>query len=222
MRLPDVVMPWFPRFARLLIGSLVPLLLVAAGCGPSGSKTEAKVPVAGVGDVDTRDGRVWVKGTNVPYSGQLRETYTNGVVKAEATIRDGRMEGLMRGYYDSGRLQVEETFVAGVSDGVRRKWYPDGTPKSKEEISRGQLHGAYERYHANGQLAERATYREGQPDGVAESWDEAGRAVARVRFEAGRVVEQKFLAGADRVPAVGEESATLGATGVVAAGEAGR
>jgi len=188
----------FLPMLRPLFGLSAILWLLAAGCGrPSAPAPEARaIPVVGVTEVETREGRVWLKGTNVLFTGVMRETYTNGTVKAEATVRDGRLEGPTRGFYASGRLQVEEHFVGGVSDGVRRRFHEDGTPKSAEEISQGRLHGKSERFHPNGKLAERGTYREGQPDGLAESWDAAGQPVARVRFEQGKVVEQTFLNGA--------------------------
>ncbi len=174
------------------------LLLAAGGLGsgcdrPKPTSELSPPPVALLSELEKREGRLWAKGAATPFTGQLRENYPDGAVKAMASLRDGQIHGGVTGYFASGRAQIEEQFVSGVSEGTRRRFYEDGTLRSTEQIVAGKLHGPAEQYHTNGVLAERSIYRTGQPHGLAESWDVQGRPMARVVFEEGRVVEQTFL-----------------------------
>ncbi len=178
---------------RFLAGCLA--LLFLGGCGREEPPVAEVVPVLTAAEVEQHDGRLCEKRTKIPFTGEVREFYPDGILKAKASVREGRMNGPTRGYYPSGKLHTEETFVDGVSDGLRRRFHEDGAVKAVEEIQLGRLHGRYERYHTNGVLAERATYRGGEPDGLAESWDAVGQPVARVRFDSGRMIEQVFLSG---------------------------
>lgn len=194
------------------IGAL-PILLVVAAVAGCERREAAQVPerprVAERAALDSREGRFFLKNTTNPFTGVLRETYTNGVVSTEAQVREGLLDGLTRGFYPSGVLQVEETFVAGVSHGTRRRFYDDGNPKAIEEIRDGRLHGRYERFHPGGSVAERGGFLGGKPDGLAESWDAQGKPVARVLFQEGKAVEQEFFQVPERRPVV---SANAGAT----------
>lgn len=193
MRSPMI---WMRRLGKVCAAGL--LAWMVSGCGRDGSPKEPEaaapaVAVATPSQVENRDGVLRLKGSAEPFSGLLREWYTNGTLKAEAPVRQGRLHGATRGFHPNGAPQVEETFVEGVSHGLRLRFFEDGSPMSREEIREGRLHGASERFHRNGQRAERGAYVRGEPDGLAESWDATGKPVARVRFEAGKVVEQVFL-----------------------------
>ncbi len=180
------------------------LMLVISGCDRAETPVAAGRPpvvVVGVTNVESRAGVLHLKGRAEPFTGLLREWHTNGLVKAEASFRDGRLDGPTRGFHPNGSPQVEESFTAGVADGVRRRFYENGSLMSREEILDGRLHGRYERFHPNGQPAEKGAYVRGEPEGTAESWDASGQPMARVRFESGKVVEQVFLSAAPRGPA---------------------
>jgi antitoxin component YwqK of YwqJK toxin-antitoxin module len=170
-------------------------LILLAGCGdrgPGAASVPAPAPAVDRSALEVADGIFRVKGTTNLFTGRLQEVHTNGVVRSEASVKDGRLDGLVRGYHPSGILQVEEPYVDGLSHGTRRRFHEDGTPKSIEEIREGRLHGRYERFHPTGAVAERGAFVDGQPEGLAESWDASGRWVARVQFEGGRVVHQEF------------------------------
>lgn len=180
---------------QLLLLCIAVGLALVSGCGPHNPGGDADtVNAFELRDIENRDGRVYLRGTEVLFTGLLRELYTDGVVKAEAEFVDGRLHGRTRGFHPNAVLQVEENFVEGVSHGQRRRFDEEGRIVSLESISNGQLHGLSEKYHPDGSLLEQGEYLNGAPHGLARMWDAAGAIQAEVTFDHGKVTHQSFAA----------------------------
>jgi antitoxin component YwqK of YwqJK toxin-antitoxin module len=149
-------------------------------------------------ELERRDGVLFAKGEQQPFDGHLVESYTKDVRKVVIEIANGKAHGLSRGWYDNGQIEVEETFVEGVSHGPRTRWHRNGSRKAVAQIEHGKDVGTFTEWHENGQLAVKMQMRDGEPDGVVDAWFASGAPRSRVRFENGRQVEQAFWD--DRAP----------------------
>ena len=118
-------------------------------------------------NLELKSGVLFVRGESEPFSGFLVEHYDKGAKKIEIVIRRGVVDGLSRGWFENGQLEVEEHFVHGISDGRRTRWHANGQRRSTGLIVQGKFSGLYEEWHPNGRKAIEITFRNGKPDGLA-------------------------------------------------------
>lgn len=139
-------------------------------------------------DLVLRDGVLFKRDTTQPFTGLLVEEWKPGVRRTEVAIADGRAHGLSRGWYENGHLEVEETFVHGVSHGTRTRWYDDGVKKSQVEIREGRLTGVFREWHPNGRLARETPLVDGVPHGEVRGWDTKGKLAGTAQVDHGQRV----------------------------------
>ena len=143
-------------------------------------------------ELDLRDDVLYKKGSEKPFGGTLVEHYPEMKLKLAIEIRDGKPNGLSRGYYEDGKQEVEEHFEAGISNGTRIRWYQNGEKKSEAQIVDGKIEGTFTRWHDNGQKAAEAQMVAGEPHGLSQGWHRSGARKSRVELEHGNVVSKQF------------------------------
>lgn len=141
-----------PIPAARLAALLAPLLAAPALPSEVPEETHEVRPSGGAGEVQT----VW---------------WPDGRVRQSARIVDGRAQGAVLRFYESGLPMEQETFDAGIRDGIYRSWYPDG------------------------QLFQQGTYAGGLETGRWTTWRRSGEIAEIVRVEAGRVVGVEHSSG---------------------------
>lgn len=163
------------------------LVLVAYRCYFAGP---AEVPRS---RLVMRNGLAYVGDARRPFSGVAFEKYPGGGRHTAIEMRHGKVDGCSRGWFENGKLEVEEYFVAGASQGMRRRWFENGQKRSEAMIEHGQLNGAYSEWHENGRCAVAMIMKEGKPDGLAESWHPSGALKFRGHLKLGTIVDQEFF-----------------------------
>lgn len=152
-------------------------LLVAASASNFNPAPKAATVAAAVvlrGEVELSDGLLRLRGHSEPFDGTLVEHWSPARRKAEVPVRGGRVDGITRGWYESGVQEVEESFRAGVSHGWRTRWHPNGALKSRVWIQYGTLSGFFHEWHTNGRLAQITPLKAGAPHGTVVAWDFEG------------------------------------------------
>ncbi len=139
-----------------------------------------------------RDGTLFAPGESRPFCGRLVENFGAGRRKLEIEISEGKAHGRSRGWYESGQLEVHETFLHGVSHGQRTRWHPNGKRKSLAQIEAGKIEGSYTEWYDNGQKAVEMNLVRGRPEGLAEAWHRPGSLKSRVHFVHGKQVSREF------------------------------
>lgn len=139
-----------------------------------------------------RDGRLFLAGNAVPFTGLVTDTYDGGELKSRSVVSNGWLQGLSKGWHTNGQQQVEEHFVAGTSHGLRTKWHANGQKLSEVPVAEGKLSGTYRSWHENGERAEELELKDGQPDGLSRAWFPSGFQKSQVTLRNGKVVDQKF------------------------------
>ena len=140
-----------------------------------------------------RDGRLYAPGENTPFDGLLYENFPGSKRKLEIEIHGGRADGRSVGFFENGKLEVEEFFTAGVSHGLRTRWDEQGWKKSQERIEHGKLNGPHLEWHANGSKAVSMTLKDNQAEGLAEAWYPDGSLKSRTHFVGGKIVKREFF-----------------------------
>ncbi len=148
-------------------------------------------------ELDLRDGFLYLHESDEPFTGNLVEEYSPNSRKLEIAIRDGKADGLSRGWYESGQMEVRESFQKGVSNGLRTRWYPNGNKKSEASIVKGKIVGRFVQWHENGRMAATVNMIDGKPDGLAEAWHPSGRLKSRVALDHGVPGPKEFFPDED-------------------------
>lgn len=187
---------------RLRLGGFL-VLAVLAGLGlwwhcwkhPAGKAQHTNPPVREftLAELTNRDGLLYAPGESTPFDGLLYENFPGSKRKLEIEIHDGRAHGRSVGYFENGKLEVEEYFTAGVSHGLRTRWDEAGWKKSQEQIEHGKLNGPHLEWYASGTKAVSMTLKDNQPVGLAEAWYPDGRLKCRTHFVAGKIVKREYF-----------------------------
>lgn len=157
---------------------LLLLPLLAACSDPSARSLDHLVLVDGV-YLDAE--------TMAPYTGPVTQAFPgdSSRVKTSGAMRDGRMHGPWKEYYESGRLRTSYAYSEGALDGQVVGFFDDGTPWLERTYVSGRAEGTWRQYHQNGQLRTLATYADGRPHGPMEVYYDDGRLRLRGAYHAG-------------------------------------
>ncbi len=177
------------RLRLLGVGALVAIALVTGWLLREKSAPPSATALRT--DLVLRDGALFRAGAAQPFSGLLISDWRPGQRRTEITIREGRAHGLSRGWYENGQLEVQETFVKGVSDGTRTRWYAEGGKKSEVKIRAGELTGVFREWHPNGRLARETPLEGGVAHGEVRAWDAQGKPSGTALVEHGKRVSRQ-------------------------------
>ncbi len=117
---------------------LFPLALFTIGCGENkedttSSKlgediTEVEPQLDGVtlDKLEEREGIVYLKGSDTPYTGKATSLYENGQ-KTEANLKDGKRDGLIVLWHENGQKALEQKYKDGEEISAKY-WNRKGEP----------------------------------------------------------------------------------------------
>ena len=86
--------------------------------------------------------------------GVVKSKYSNGTIKAELVMKNGRAKE----YFKSGKLSMEIDYVDNIKQGTLRRHYETGTLYKEANYVDGQLSGLEKHYRADGSLEAEVPY----------------------------------------------------------------
>ena len=121
--------------------------------------------------------------------GMMRHWYENGKLKGQVPYRKGTPEGKATDWYDNGQKWSEGQFKSGSRHGEWTYWWRETGQKwfTKNYVN-GTLEGAWLNWHPNGQLWVSGTYRRGKKTGVWTHWTKTGVLAKRETFKNGELI----------------------------------
>lgn len=95
--------------------------------------------------------------------------YSDGTIRAEIQMKDGKKNGKALEYYKSGKLYREIYYVDGKKEGIAKRFFENGKIAQETNYKNDKIHGIQRKFREDGKLASEATYFEDQPcSGVKE------------------------------------------------------
>jgi TonB family protein len=94
-------------------------------------------------------------------------------------------EGLVKSYYDSGKLKSEINFSNNVREGDAKFYYENGNIKEERNYNNGKVEGLVKKYNKDGKLEEVFNIENGRRQGPTSLYDSAGVYLSDVTFENG-------------------------------------
>ena len=86
-----------------------------------------------------------------PLSGLL-VSYNDAGLRIESNFKDGKKQGIQRGYHKNGILSSEMNFKEGKKDGLSKGYDMDGNLIYEETFKDGKSEGFLKNYYKTGQL----------------------------------------------------------------------
>ena len=86
-----------------------------------------------------RNGQSYKVNSEIPFSGHVVATHTNGEKMMEANFKDGKQDGKTISWHSNGQKENEATYQAGNLDGIFTEWNEDGKKISESTFKDGQV-----------------------------------------------------------------------------------
>ena len=127
--------------------------------------------------------------------GPARELDENNLLRAEATYKDNKLEGVLVRYDEKGRLVSEEQYMKGVLQGSAQyyTYTAEGTVKTTARYKNAQLDGEWTCFFPNGDPCIRASYKNGKLHGRRISWYQDGKTSCEENYENGKLQGKRLI-----------------------------
>ena len=160
---------------------LIAIAILAVGCGEKNeSITETKPELNIVPDekLIIREGIWYLKGADTPFTGKVYKLHPNGQKKGEATLKDGKTDGIAITWYENGQKEFDLYYKDGKHDGLAESWYENGQKQRETNYKDGKMDGLVMSWYENGQKRGEANFKNGKVvEGSAKYWNSKGEPV---------------------------------------------
>jgi antitoxin component YwqK of YwqJK toxin-antitoxin module len=128
--------------------------------------------------LEKRNGIFYLKDSDTPYTGKMFRLYKNGQKLSEGNFKNGKPDGLIRGWHKNGQKMSELNFKDGKEDGVLMVWHENGQKRGQFNYKNGKEDGVWAKWHENGQKAAEANFKDGEGVlGSVKFWNSKGEPV---------------------------------------------
>ncbi len=94
-------------------------------------------------------------------------------------------EGLIKSFYDNGKLKSEINYSNNVREGEAKFYYENGNIKEERNYVNGKVDGLVKKYNKEGKLEEVFNIEDGKREGPKSLYDSAGVYLSDINFENG-------------------------------------
>jgi hypothetical protein len=88
-------------------------------------------------------------------------------------MKDGKIHGLQEGWYDSGELEFQETYINGKREGEAKEWYKNGELNELAIWENGEQKKVTT-FWENGQIQHQREVKDGRYHGEVKNWSQKG------------------------------------------------
>jgi antitoxin component YwqK of YwqJK toxin-antitoxin module len=118
---------------------------------------------------------------------------SDGLFNLEETWKDGKRNGLCKGWHPNGNPSFECNYKDGIKHGLVKNWYDDGILMSESNYIEGKRDGISRDWYHNEQLHNEGTWKDGkEADGVFKCWYENGKTMYEYTYKEGKIVGKKM------------------------------
>ena len=135
--------------------------------------------------LEERNEIFYLKDSDTPYTGKTFSLYNNGQKMSEGNFKNGKPDGLNRGWHENGKQSIESNWNNGTLNGLQVAWHKNGQKMSEGNIKDGKQDGVLMFWHENGQKIREENYKDGKGDGLQRRWHENGQTAVEANFKDG-------------------------------------
>ena len=137
-------------------------------------------------ELEEREGIIYLKGSDTPYTGKAFILEENGNMMSEENFKNGKPEGLQLRWHANGQKKSEVNYKDGKEDGLAVGWYEGGQKQGAVTYKDGKYDGLMRLLYKNGQKKSEVNYKDGKEDGLAVAWYENGKKQGEANFKNGK------------------------------------
>ena len=132
----------------------------------------AKPEGVNIKELEPREGVVYLKGSDTPYTGKSFRLYDNGQKATEVNWKDGKQDGLFVQWNEVGQKEAEINFKDGKENGLWTRWHNNGQKEQEINFKDGKEDGLWIEWDKNGQKSSEANYKNGEEvEGSRKYWN---------------------------------------------------
>ena len=159
--------------------------------------------------LDINHGLYFVPNTMKPFSGNAGEKFPEGKKKMIIPIKDGKINGTIKGWAKNGQKIFEGKYTNGVSNGTEIQWYASGQKKLEVQYTNGEAHGVCTEWfktkakksegyfnhgkeegdhfwwYSNGAKDQVIPYKNGKANGTVKHWTQKGQLKLQSNYKDG-------------------------------------
>jgi len=121
---------------------------------------------------------------NTAYYGTVKYFRENGTPLYSGQFYAGKMEGIYKEYYESGKIFKEINFINDKENGQGKIYYEDGKILRVVNLKNGKENGDVIDYYPNGRIKNKAHFIDGELNGEVISYSENGNIIEKVFMQA--------------------------------------
>jgi antitoxin component YwqK of YwqJK toxin-antitoxin module len=156
---------------------------------PNSTRVKSKMyfqqgPVAAIGNYSQKDVKdsVWNYYSYYTKTLSRQETYVNG-----------KLDGPVLSYYQSGKLSEDKRWKNGISEGTWIQYYEDGTIKLSTICTNGKRNGQFVSNYPDGKPEWKGNYINDKREGKWENFDPSGVVLTTIEYKDGVATNQAEL-----------------------------
>jgi antitoxin component YwqK of YwqJK toxin-antitoxin module len=107
---------------------------------------------------------------------------TDGSVRIREPYTEGKLQGMVRFYYNSGKVSQEIEWENNEKQGIWKQYYPSGSLRLSAHYRNNRLFDSYDVYYANGKPEVKGEFLDNQFHGLWSYFDEAGEELISLEY----------------------------------------
>ena len=111
---------------------------------------------------------------NGKLEGESKIFYDNGVLKTRENYKNGKLDGTKTNYYENGKTKEVSFWIKGEKNGEYKSYFKNGDIKGVLNYRNNVLHGEGRLYYESGKLKIKGSYKNGKGDGIFYSYHKDG------------------------------------------------
>jgi antitoxin component YwqK of YwqJK toxin-antitoxin module len=155
-------------------------------------------------EMERKDG-LWYYNNEI-CEGKFIDYYYSGKKQGDGILKNGKVDGLRKMYYQNGNLLRELYYNNSVPNGLDKGYYEDGSLKQKGEFLNGKESGIWESYFPNGQVKLQSNYKNGEVCDTVIKYYSNGKIREKVFIKDGKVTPDFSLKKIDELLEKSRES----------------
>ncbi len=142
--------------------------------------------------MNLKNGNVWYYKDQI-YNGPFIDYYLSGKIEGEGILKNGKLEGFRKKYFQNGKLSLEREYSESIPNGLEKEYYEDGSLKQKGVMKNNKEIGIWEMYYPNGQVKQRTTFSDDHKNDESIAYYSSGKIFEHNTMIDGKVIKDKNL-----------------------------
>ena len=122
----SIAMNLLTRFPLL---ALITTTIIFSGCAEKAKAETTEVRVVTSDKIQVRADLYYEVNQTTPFTGLVQDFYSNGQMKSEWYLKDGKKIGVGTLWYENGQKELESISPSGNDNGSVTLWYENGVKK---------------------------------------------------------------------------------------------